>query len=105
MNPDTIGVDLGGTHLRVALVDCTGAIGHDLRIETPKDGWRSVISALAEGITKVADAGRYRIVETRHPQAVIKLLVPEGGAIPSDRAHLQFDPAHTQVYEDGWMVT
>jgi glycerol transport system ATP-binding protein len=56
-------------------------------------------------ISKIADAGRYRIVETRHPQAVIKLLVPEGGAIPSGSAHLQFDPAHTQVYEDGWMVT
>lgn len=56
-------------------------------------------------IAKVADAGRYRIVETRHPQGIIKLLVPEGMAIPSGGAHVQFDPAHTQVYEDGWMVT
>jgi glycerol transport system ATP-binding protein len=56
-------------------------------------------------ISKVADAGRYRIVETRHPQAVIKLLVPEGAEIPGGTAHLQFDPAHSQVYEDGWMVT
>jgi len=56
-------------------------------------------------IAKVADAGRYRIVETRHPHGIIKLLVPEGASIPADNAHLQFDPAHTQVYEDGWMVT
>jgi glycerol transport system ATP-binding protein len=56
-------------------------------------------------IMKVADAGRYRIVETRHQEGTIKLLVPEGAAIPTDSAHVQFDPAHTQVYEDGWMVT
>ncbi|MGH9199802.1 MAG: ABC transporter ATP-binding protein, partial [Vicinamibacterales bacterium] len=48
-------------------------------------------------IVKVADAGRYRIVETRHADGTIKLLVPEGAAIPTDGAHVQFDPAHTQV--------
>jgi glucokinase len=58
MNPDTIGVDLGGSHLRVALVDRTGAIGHDLRLDTPKDGWRAVLHTLATGITQVAEAGR-----------------------------------------------
>ncbi len=56
-------------------------------------------------IVKVVDAGRYRIVETRHTDGTIKLLVPEGAEIPTDGAHVQFDPAHTRVYEDGWMVT
>jgi glycerol transport system ATP-binding protein len=56
-------------------------------------------------IVKVADAGRYRIVEARHNDGTIKLLVPEGAEIPSDGAYVEFDPAHTQVYEDGWMVT
>jgi glycerol transport system ATP-binding protein len=56
-------------------------------------------------IVKVADAGRYRIVETRHRHGTIKLLVPEGTAIPSEGTQVAFDPAHTQVYEDGWMVT
>jgi glycerol transport system ATP-binding protein len=55
-------------------------------------------------IVKVADAGRYRIVETRHLEGTIKLLVPEGTEIPADGAHVEFDPAHTQVYEDGWVV-
>ena len=36
--------------------------------------------------------------------ASIKLLVPEGAAIPEGQAHLAFDPKHTQIYEDGWMV-
>jgi glycerol transport system ATP-binding protein len=56
-------------------------------------------------IVKVADAGRYRIVETRHADGTIKLLVPEGAEIPTEGAHVQFDPTHTQVYQDGWMVT
>jgi glycerol transport system ATP-binding protein len=55
-------------------------------------------------IVKIADAGRYRIVETRRQEGTIKLLVPEGAEIPSDGASVEFDPAHTQVYEDGWMI-
>jgi glycerol transport system ATP-binding protein len=55
-------------------------------------------------IVKVADAGRYRIVETRAANKSIKLLVPEGEDIPEGKSHLAFDAAHTQVYEDGWRV-
>ena len=56
-------------------------------------------------IVKVADVGRYRIVDTRHGDTVIKLLVSDGGEVPADGAHLRFDPSHTQVYADGWMVS
>ena len=56
-------------------------------------------------IVKVADAGRYRIVETRHQGHSIKLLVAEGAELPSAKAHLHFDADHTQIYEDGWMVS
>ena len=55
-------------------------------------------------IVKVADAGRFRIVETRTGKSSIKLLVPEGDAIPEGKTHLSFEAAHTQVYENGWMV-
>lgn len=55
-------------------------------------------------IVKVADAGRYRIVETRHQGHSIKLLVAEGDELPAAQAHLHFDADHTQIYEDGWMV-
>jgi len=55
-------------------------------------------------VVKVADAGRFRIVETRAGTHRINLLVPEGGAIPEDKAHLAFDPSHTQIYENGWIV-
>jgi glycerol transport system ATP-binding protein len=67
------------------------------------------VSIAGEGIpvdiVKVLDAGRYRIVETRAHDSAIKLLVREDEALPEGRAHLRFDPAHTQVYEDGWMAT
>jgi len=59
-------------------------------------------------VTKVADAGRFRIVETRagdgEAATTIRLLVPEDEAVPSGGAHLRFDPAHTQIYADGWMI-
>ena len=55
-------------------------------------------------IAAVSDAGRYRIVDARYHEHVIKLLVPEGEALPAESAHIAFDPGHTQIYADGWMV-
>jgi len=66
------------------------------------------VSFTAQGIPvevmKVADAGRFRIVETKHARHTIKLLVPEDAEIPASAAHVHFDPSHTQVYEEGWMI-
>ncbi|NQU56221.1 MAG: ABC transporter ATP-binding protein [Rhodospirillales bacterium] len=56
-------------------------------------------------VEKVSDAGRVNIVETRHGDDVIKLLVPDGGHVPSENAFLKFDPDHTQVYANDWMVS
>ncbi|HSN92878.1 MAG TPA: ABC transporter ATP-binding protein [Anaeromyxobacteraceae bacterium] len=56
-------------------------------------------------IVKVSDAGRLRIVEARHEEASLKLLVNEGEALPAERGHVRFDPSHTQLYADGWIVT
>ena len=55
-------------------------------------------------IVKVSDAGRYRVVEVRRQEGSIKLLVMEGQPLPSESPRVRFDPAHTQVYADGWMV-
>jgi glycerol transport system ATP-binding protein len=85
------------------------------RIEKTADGARLEIGVRPEfvrfapagipvEIVKVADAGRFRIVETRHGTALIKLLVAEGEALPSEDARIRFDPAHTQVYADGWII-
>ena len=66
------------------------------------------VSFAAEGlpvpIVKVADAGRYRIVETRHGASRINVLVTDGAALPGEGARLRFDPAYTRLYADGWLV-
>ena len=56
-------------------------------------------------VVNVSDAGRYSVVDTRHGDSSIKLLVREGESVPADDVHVRFDPAHTQVYVDGWIVS
>jgi len=56
-------------------------------------------------IEKVKDAGRYRIVDTRNGDVRIQLLVPEGESVATGPTHVTFDPPHTQIYADGWIVS
>jgi len=56
-------------------------------------------------VTKVSDAGRFQIVDTRKNGRSIKLLVPEGVDIPEKHGHVSFRRDHAQVYNDGWLVT
>ncbi len=66
------------------------------------------VSLAADGlpveIVKVADAGRYRVVEARHEAGRINLLVGETADVPANGAHVRFDPAYTRIYADGWLV-
>ncbi len=83
-----------------------GAYGGGGRLEL---GVRPEFVAFAEDgipveVVKVSDAGRHSIVETSHAGHTITLLVPEGWPIPERRAAVRFDPAHTQIYQDGWLV-
>ena len=55
-------------------------------------------------IVNVADAGRYRVVETRAERHRLHLLAREGEEIPGEQGHLAFDPARTRVYADGWLA-
>jgi glycerol transport system ATP-binding protein len=55
-------------------------------------------------VTKVSDAGRFRIVETHAAGSTIKLLVPEDETVPTGRVKLAFDKAHTQIYANDWLV-
>jgi glycerol transport system ATP-binding protein len=93
--------------------------GHRVRVNNPPsgplDGKRVELGVRPEfvhfrgegipvDIVKVSDAGRHRIVDTRHGKIGIKLLVDDGSPIPSEGAHVFFDPAHTRLYADGWLV-
>ncbi len=55
-------------------------------------------------VAKVADAGRYRIVDTVIADHVVKLLVEEGQEVPTGDAHIAFRQSNTRIYADGWMV-
>jgi glycerol transport system ATP-binding protein len=55
-------------------------------------------------VVRVSDAGRHQVVETRHGDTVIRVLLDEHDAVPAERAHLSFDPAFTRVYVDGWLA-
>ncbi len=53
-------------------------------------------------IVKVADVGRFKVVETRSQTSRIYLLSPEGKPVPSENARLMFDPARSRVYVNDW---
>jgi glycerol transport system ATP-binding protein len=55
-------------------------------------------------VVRVADAGRHQVVETRHADTVIRVLLKEHETVPADTAHLEFDRAFTRLYVDGWMA-
>ena len=55
-------------------------------------------------IVKVSDAGRYSIVEMKHGESAINLLLAEDEALPTEGARIVFDPARTRIYADGWVV-
>jgi len=55
-------------------------------------------------VVRTSDAGRHRIVEVRLGEHRMKLLAGEGVTVPSGEARVRFDPGHTRLYADGWLV-
>jgi glycerol transport system ATP-binding protein len=93
-----------GLPLRTA--NAVNAAAGGARVEI---GVRPEFVRFAEGgipvqVARVADAGRHQIVETRHGDAVIRLLLGEHEAVPAHAAHVSFDPAFTNLYVDGWLA-
>jgi glycerol transport system ATP-binding protein len=60
--------------------------------------------AIPVEITKVDDLGRYRIVEVKHKEHMIKLISPEEDTVPSESPRIVFDPDKTRLYADSWVV-
>lgn len=94
----------GGRRVQVENPPSTQLSGMRLEI-----GVRPEFVAIADegvpvSIVKVSDAGRYRIVEARHQESRIKLLIEEGVSVPENGAYVRFDPAHTRLYADDQLV-
>jgi len=80
-------------------VTASGDLEIGIRPEFVKFG----TSGIPVEVVKVNDIGRDRIVVTQHDSHIIKLIVPESETVPDGGAHLQFDPARTTLYTDGWL--
>ena len=55
-------------------------------------------------LVKIDDLGRYRIVEVRREGHAIKMIAGEDERIPTESPRVSFDPVHTRIYADGWIV-
>jgi glycerol transport system ATP-binding protein len=80
------------------------AAGRGNQIGVRPEYVRFADAGLPVRIERVSDVGRYRIVDARHGAHLIKVLVAEGTPLPAEQGHLAFDPEHTHVYADGWLV-
>ena len=91
-----------GRHVEVANPVSTS--GGRLELGVRPEFVRFVTKGIPAIVTAVADAGRYRIVDTQAGGHRVKLLVDEGEAIPSDGVELRFEPSQTRLYRDGWLA-
>ena len=91
-----------GHALHLGANPATVPAGAELQIGVRPEFVSFAGSGIPVEIRNVADAGRFRIVETRHEKFSIRLLVGEDMPLPSEGAFLRFDPAFTYLYADGW---
>ncbi len=73
-------------------------------IQFEQPGESSSTPSIPVEITRVNDLGRFRIVETRHNEHVIRVVSPEDKVIPSESPRIIFDPDKTRLYADSWVV-
>ena len=55
-------------------------------------------------IEKLEDLGRYQVATLRHESEIIKMVMKEDKVIPAENPRIQFDPNHTRIYCDDWVV-
>jgi glycerol transport system ATP-binding protein len=65
---------------------------------------RFAADGLPVRVERVSDVGRFRIVDARAGDQLVKVLVGEGAEVPREQGHLRFDVQRTAVYADGWIV-
>lgn len=61
-------------------------------------------TGISAKVTRVSDAGRFKVVNVDAADQGLKLLVPDGQPIPSETTKISFEPKNTRIYSDGWLV-
>jgi glycerol transport system ATP-binding protein len=95
---------LAGHAVPVASRGVASAQGKKTEIGVRPEFVRFADNGLPVRVERVSDIGRFRIVDARSGDHLIKALIAEGQSVPSDGGHLAFDAARTQLYADGWIV-
>jgi len=55
-------------------------------------------------IRRIDDVGRSRIVDIALQDVRLKVYAPESDALPASNPRIEFAPAYTHLYRDGWLV-
>jgi glycerol transport system ATP-binding protein len=63
-------------------------------------------SGIPGAVETVMDVGRHTVVKVKLDglDHSVNVIVDEGDDLPEGNVHLQFEPAQTRLYEDGWIV-
>ena len=102
---DSVGVArFAGQAVPVASSGPKQAQGKKTEIGVRPEFVRFTDDGLPVQVERVSDIGRFRIVDARSGEHIIKALIAEGQSVPTERGHLSFDPSRTQLYADGWIV-
>jgi glycerol transport system ATP-binding protein len=55
-------------------------------------------------VVRIADLGRHRVIEADADGRRVNVVVPEDRPVALGPVHLDFDPAQTRIYVDGWLA-
>jgi glycerol transport system ATP-binding protein len=95
---------VGGDAVPTSSNALAGARGKKTEVGVRPEFIRFASEGLPVRIERIADVGRFRIVDARHGEQLIKVLVGEGEEVPRESGRVSFDPRRTLVYADGWIV-
>jgi glycerol transport system ATP-binding protein len=95
---------VAGQAIATAQDNAAAARGKKTEIGVRPEFVRFADEGLPVRVERVADVGRFRIVDARAGDQLIKVLVGDGAEVPREQGHLRFDAQRTAVYADGWIV-
>jgi glycerol transport system ATP-binding protein len=102
---DAAGVPrFAGHAVTTASRDIAAARGKKLELGVRPEFVRFAADGIPVQIERASDVGRFRIIDARCGEQLIKLLVAEGQPVPEREGKLRFDAARTRIYADGWAV-
>jgi glycerol transport system ATP-binding protein len=82
----------------------TGELHGKLEVGIRPEFIEFVNDGIPVNIEKVEDLGRYQVLTLKHESDIIKMVMNEDQVIPSENPRIQFDPGHTRIYCDDWVV-